>query len=143
VSDLDHLRRPDGSVLVPPEVAGSALHLLVIGLRERVRRDGGRITPELRRLLYALHDAASRHDEAEAKALLDDVRRLPMAYGVASGSAPADYATVAEAAFSLGCSQGWVRSLARRGLLLASRVGRAWLIDRASLDAYRHGRQAA
>jgi excisionase family DNA binding protein len=133
LSDLDCLRRPDGSVLVPAEVAGSLLQVAVLGLRELVRRDGGAVAPELQRLLYALHDAAEAADAPEVEP----------AASVASGSASGSYATVAQAAFSLGCSQGWVRSLARRGLLLASRAGRAWLIDRASLDAYRHGRTAA
>jgi excisionase family DNA binding protein len=133
VSDLDHLRRPDGSVLVPAEIAGGLLRLAVLGLRELVRRDGGAVAPELHRLLYALHEAAEAAEAPEVEP----------ATTCACGSSRAGYVIVAEASGLLDCSPSWVRFLARRGVLQATRAGRDWLIDRASLDAYRHGRTAA
>ncbi|WUQ57126.1 helix-turn-helix domain-containing protein [Streptomyces virginiae] len=49
--------------------------------------------------------------------------------------------TAEQAALLLGCSTEYVRRLARTGRVLARRAGPAWLIDPASLDAYRKGQQ--
>jgi excisionase family DNA binding protein len=131
-------------VLVPAEVAGSVLHLLGLGLRELVLRDGGRITPELHRLLYALHEAAEGEPfSREQTKKATEAPEVEPASTCACGSSRAGYVIVAEASGLLDCSPSWVRFLARRGVLQATRAGRDWLIDRASLDAYRHGRTAA
>jgi excisionase family DNA binding protein len=111
--------------------------VVVLGLRELVRRDGGAVAPELQRLLFALHEVAERQDEAKALAR-DNPESAPRARGAGfeletvSGAC----ATVGEAASVLGCSSQWIRRLARRGVLHGHRVGRSWLIDRASLDDY-------
>ncbi|MFE4409077.1 helix-turn-helix domain-containing protein [Streptomyces sp. NPDC056821] len=136
------LVRPDGSVVIPPAVAGDVLRALVRDLTARVRADGGEVTPGIRRLLYALHMAAQR---AEQQA--DEDRAAPrVEHQSDSGTAPTASATVgtvsvAEAAAALECRPEYVRRLARRGDLAAHRLGRrAWAIDRTSLDHYRHGR---
>ncbi|MFC8715803.1 helix-turn-helix domain-containing protein [Kitasatospora sp. NPDC057198] len=47
--------------------------------------------------------------------------------------------TAPEAAELLACSPEYVRRLARTGRLVGRRAGWAWLINRDSLDTYRHG----
>ncbi|WP_405801942.1 helix-turn-helix domain-containing protein [Streptomyces sp. NBC_01506] len=47
--------------------------------------------------------------------------------------------TARQAAALLACSPGFVRRLARSGHLQGHKAGPVWLIDRASLDAYRYG----
>ncbi|MCY0962800.1 helix-turn-helix domain-containing protein [Streptomyces sp. H27-H5] len=91
--------------------------------------DGGEVSPAVRRLLYALHDAAQRPAVA-----------VPSS---GAGTAPAAPVTVEltadQAALLLGCSTEYARRLARTGRVLARRAGPAWLIDPTSLDAYRKG----
>lgn len=135
------LLRPDGSVIVPASVAGEVLRALVRDLTARVRADGGEVSPGVRRLLWALHDAAQRHDEAASPSAVTP--------GAACGSGSESpgsgtvEVTTAEAAERLECSASWVRQLVRRGLLTGRRVGaRVWLVDVASLENYRRGRTA-
>ncbi|MEU3750580.1 MULTISPECIES: helix-turn-helix domain-containing protein [Streptomyces] len=126
------LVRPDGSVIIPPTAAGDVLRALVRDLTARVRADGGEVTPDIRRILYALHTAA-QHAEPPAAG-----------HGSDTGTAPPGPATVEvavdEAAELLECTPEYVRRLARRGTLTARRIGaRTWAIDRTGLDNYRHG----
>lgn len=138
-ASLDHLRRPDGAVLVPPEVASGLLRLVVLGGRELVRRDGGAVSPALLAVLFALHAAAERQDQAaEANALVDGSRRD--AAGSSGGTLPDGCVTVKQAARSLGASTGYTRRLARRGLLQGRRAGPVWLIDAAALEAFQRRR---
>ncbi|MFJ7587162.1 helix-turn-helix domain-containing protein [Streptomyces sp. NPDC097617] len=133
-ADAEHLTRADGSVIVPPYVAGDVLRALVRDLTARVRADGGEITPGVRRLLYALHTAAQTTE------LECDNSTAPRP--AATGTAPHTPGTVAvaEAAALMGCSPRHVRALIGAGRLPAQRVGaRVWGIDRAALDHYRHG----
>jgi excisionase family DNA binding protein len=135
-------------VLVPAGLAGDLLRAVVLGLREQVRRDGGAIAPEMERLLYGLHEANCRYDEAEAEALHEATEghqapEVEPASTCACGSGRACCVIVAEASGLLDCSPSWVRFLARRGVLQATRAGRDWLIDRASLEDYRHGKGRA
>ncbi|MEU2719738.1 helix-turn-helix domain-containing protein [Streptomyces smyrnaeus] len=124
----------DGSIIIPPAVAGDVLRALVRDLTARVRADGGEIAPDVRRLLYALHDAVQRTD-----------RRTEIEHSSDNGTAPPPTATVAEvsvdeAAALLECTPEYVRRLVRRGTLTARRLGaRAWAINRAALEHYRHG----
>lgn len=124
--------RPDGSVLIPPDVAGDVLRALIRDLTARVRADGGEVGPRVRRVLYALH-AAAQHPTAP-----------PVEHGSGNGTpaGPADTVeevTVSEAAVLLECSTEYVRRLVRNGTLTGRRHGaRTWALDRAALDAYRH-----
>lgn len=128
----DRLVRDDGAVVVPPEVANEVLRALVRDLTTRVRADGGEVSPAVRALLYELHDAAQRTPAT--------------APGSAAGTLASPPATVEltahEAAQLLGCSTEYARRLARSGRVHARRAGPAWLISRASLDAYRKGTAA-
>lgn len=127
------LIRPDGSVLIPAEVAGDVLRALIRDLTTRVRADGGEVGPAVRRVLYALHTAAQ----------LPDTPSLEQSSGNGTSPNPAatvEEVTVNEAAALLGCTPEYVRRLARNGTLTGRRHGaRAWAIDRAALDTYRHG----
>lgn len=131
----------DGSVIVPPALVPAVRRALVADLAARQRADGGALTPEAHAFLYALRTAAQARNTP------------PPARGSADATAPLDTGTVdpdahgrhglvtaGEAADLLGSSAEWVRRLARRGTLSAYRVGPQWLIDRAALDDYRHGR---
>ncbi|MES9804976.1 helix-turn-helix domain-containing protein [Streptomyces cinereoruber] len=126
------LLRADGAVVVPAEVAGEVLRALVRDLTARIRADGGEVSPAVRRLLYALHEAAQHPGTAPASS--------------GPGTPPAAPATVEltapEAAYLLECSPEYVRRLARTGRVLGRRAGRVWLIDPASLDSYRKGQAA-
>ncbi|MFG2671163.1 helix-turn-helix domain-containing protein [Streptomyces sp. NPDC048445] len=134
--------RNDGSVVIPAAVAGDVLRALVRDMTARVRADGGEIPAGVRRLLYALHSAA-QHAEQQA----EGYRATPVIeHGSDIGTAPQPTATVAylsvgEAAALLGCSTEYMRRLARAGIVRARRIGaRAWAVDPAALDDYRHGR---
>lgn len=130
--DTGRLVRDDGAVVVPPEVASDVLRALVRDLTARVRADGGEVTPAVRQVLYALHEAAQR--------------TAPPTPSSAPGTpvvAPATVELTAhEAAHLLGCSTEYARRLARTGRVPARRAGPAWLIDRQALDAYRKGTAA-
>ncbi|MGW4021071.1 helix-turn-helix domain-containing protein [Streptomyces sp. NPDC005009] len=121
------LLRPDGSVVIPPELAGEVLRTLVVGATTQARMDGGVIGPGASRLLYQLYEAAQ---QAHAQGRAD------------VGSRTANHATVeitvAEAALLMGCRPRWIRTLLESGRLRGRRVNsRLWLIDRDSLDHYR------
>lgn len=132
---VERLVRDDGSVVVPAAVAGDVLRALVRDLTARVRADGGEVGPGVRRVLYALHDAAQRADAHQP-------RPGPVG-GTQEGPTGTVGVTAQAAAALLGCSTEYARRLARTGRVAATRHGPSWLIDRASLDAYRHGRDAA
>ncbi|WP_031104972.1 helix-turn-helix domain-containing protein [Streptomyces sp. NRRL S-146] len=125
-----HLLRPDGSVTVPAAVAGDVLRTLVIGLTARVRADGGAVAPGVSTLLHALQTAAVRADESRHGFVDESPATVPATVEM----------TAHQAAQVLGCSDQYARSLARSGRVRARRAGPVWLIDRASLDAYRTGR---
>lgn len=134
-AEAERLTRPDGSVIVPPTVAGEVLRALVRDLTARVRADGGEVAPGVRRLLYALHMAAQRADAFDSVTAPFD--------SSATGTVPRVSGTVsvAEAAALMGCSTRHVRALIASGRLRAERVGaRVWAIDASALDHYRHDR---
>ncbi|WP_371588272.1 helix-turn-helix domain-containing protein [Streptomyces virginiae] len=124
------LLRPDGSVVIPAAAAHEVLRALVRDLTARARADGGEVSPGARRLLYALHEAANRAE-----------REASSAAGTPTPGSGTVELTAEQAALLLGCSTEYVRRLARTGRVLARRAGPAWLIDPASLDAYRKGQQ--
>ncbi|MFI0134748.1 helix-turn-helix domain-containing protein [Streptomyces luteogriseus] len=121
------LLRPDGSVVIPPELAAEVLRTLVVGATQQARTDGGVIGPAARRLLHQLYEAA-QHAHARDRA---DV-------GSHTADHPTVEITVAEAALLMGCRPRWIRTLLESGRLRGRRVNsRLWLVDRASLDHYR------
>lgn len=132
---------PDGSVIVPAHLAGAVRRILVRDLAQHVRADGGTPTAAVRQLVYALSRA--EHDHDQAAALPTHKHRQP-GPGSGSGTPPAASPIVeistSAAAASLGCSAEFVRRLCRSERLSGRRIGRAWLIDAADLDRYRHGR---
>lgn len=123
--ELAALLQPDGSVVIPAGTAGEVLRCLVRDLTAQAREHGGQASPAARLLLSALFEAAQQ-DEAR-----------PSTDSSAIGTVPAGCVTVKQAAQHLECSPRWVRHLAGRGVIKAERAGRAWLIDRQSLDDYR------
>ena len=128
VNDLPALIRPDGSVVVPPAVAGAVLRAVVRDLADRVRADGGEISTEARRILYALRDADRQPPSTSGTETVpaSPVTMKPL--------------TATEAAELLECSTVWVRNLCRTGRLTARRTASVWLIDPVSLDHYRRDR---
>ena len=134
---LRRVRRLDGSVLVPAGAAAEMLRVLVVGLTEIARRDGGEVSAGMHRLLYALHDAAEQHDQRTAAP-------VPAPAGAATGSDPNTRASVDlsidEAAARLECSPRWVRQLVSTGRIQGRRAGqRAWLVDADDFERYRRG----
>lgn len=103
--------------------------MLVRDINAQARANGGQPSPSARRLLWALHDAAVRVDDGPAR--FADETPAPRSGSVEIGAG--------EAAELLGCTPQYVRRLARAGRITARRCGPVWLINSASLDAYRHG----
>ncbi|MFH9012655.1 helix-turn-helix domain-containing protein [Streptomyces sp. NPDC017943] len=127
---IARLLRPDGSVMVPASVAGEVLRALVRDLTARARADGGEVSPGARRVLHALH-AAAVQGQGAGPAFVPETPAL---------TAASVELTARQVAEILGCSAQYARTLARSGRVRARRAGPAWLIDSASLDAYRTGR---
>jgi excisionase family DNA binding protein len=137
------LLRGDGSVIVPPTVAGEVARILFAHLDARARADGGELSTAARRLLVELQAAAQHTDHSP---VFDSVTAPFDSAATGSPTAPAGSVSTAEAAALMGCSPRWIRELCESGRLPAERVGaRVWRIDRAALDHYRHhqGDQAA
>jgi excisionase family DNA binding protein len=114
-------------VTVPHHLAGPVRDLLVTGLWDLAKANGGTVHPDLRTLIEQLHQA-DRHPT-----------QVPP-----TEPAPPPRATVevpvSAAAEVMGASREYVRRLARRGVLPARRVGRVWLItiDKERARADRH-----
>lgn len=124
-----HLVRDDGSVIVPAAVASEVLRALVRDLTARVHADGGEVSAEARRVLYALHEAAERREREVASSDVGTLDPQPATVEL----------TAQQAASLLECSPEYARRLARSGRLRARRAGLVWLIDSASMEAYRKG----
>lgn len=113
-----NLLQADGSVLIPASVAGDVIRFIVLGLTDRVRTDGGEVSTSARRVLWALHEAAQRQDEAG----FPDETPPPAQVTVEM--------TACEVAAVMGCSPQYVRRLCASGVLRARRAGRQWMITR-------------
>lgn len=120
----------DGSVVVPARLAGAVRRILVRDLAQHVRADGGQPTADVRQLVYAFARSEHRYDVDQADS---------SATGTPDARPPIVEISAHDAASLLGCSVEYVRRLCQSGRVSARRAGRrAWLIDRASLDAYRY-----
>ena len=120
-------QRPDDrpSVVVPPDLAGGLLWLLVRALKREVRDDGGIIPPGLEPFLRDLHEAA------EAAPVADDgnVEQTPGTIDVMA------MVTVAQLSATSGHPHRTLRHWAATGRIRAHRAGRTWLIDPDSLTS--------
>lgn len=138
-------RADHGQVVVPDDVAGELLRLVLLAAREEQRRSGRIPSTRLVDLAQQLHTADRRHAtgvphhqrRAIATSSATTAAPAPM---LDAGSSDHTSLTVAQAAAVLGCGRQWVRNLVRRGKISARRPGlRAYAIDSQSLDAYRFG----
>jgi len=135
------LVRDDGSVIIPAALVPAVRRMVVDALTARQRADGGALSPDAHRFLRALRTAAEARNRPRASAS-SDRGTTPVQAGTVNPDTVGCHGLVSasEAADLLGSSTEWVRRLARAGRLPAHRVGTQWLIDRAALDDYRHGR---
>ncbi|MEV7427006.1 helix-turn-helix domain-containing protein [Streptomyces sp. NPDC091212] len=119
------LVRADGSVVVPPALAAGVLRVLLRDLGARVAVDGGELAPGVHRLLWSLHVASSAvEDEPDGSG-----------DGTPSEGPASVEISTADAARVLGCSEGYVRRLARAGRLRGRKVGPVWLVAEAAIVA--------
>lgn len=124
---------PDGlAEMLQPDVARDILRVLVVGLEALARRDGVQVSARASRVLYALHEVAVRQDERQAAEMFVDEPTLAVS--------PTVEIATQDAASAMGCTVQHITRLCRSGLIRGRRIGRAWLVDQASLDAYRFGR---
>jgi excisionase family DNA binding protein len=120
-----------GGVVVPAHLAGELPRLVLIGIRERVRAGGATLSPACHELLVRQHRANVAGSDSGTT--VADAVSLDSA-GVFA---------VSEAARALECSTGFVRRLARRGVISGRRLGHAWALDAGSVEEYRRGRRSA
>ena len=124
-----------GAVVVPRSLASTTFAALLLYLQDRVRADGGALSPEARALLHALNRAA--------QAPSSDPGTSTPAPATVDHTRAGDVLGMEEVAALLGCSPEYARRLARTGRFPARRVGHVWLTTLTSLDAYRYGREEA
>lgn len=122
------LVRADGSVVVPPALAGEVLRRLLRDLTSDVQANGGRLAPSVYSLLWALRDAQDA-DEKGRRTVSTPAGSAP---GTPVSGAPIVEISTAEAARLMGCSGSYVRRLARSGRVPARRLGAQWLITPAA-----------
>lgn len=103
------------TVEVPDRLAGELLALVLAGIRETVRRNGGTVSADCRRLLADLHTAGMSGNRP--------------ASGSSGHSRKTRAVTAEEAAGRRGVTADHVRRLCRTGRLPAHRSGGTWLIE--------------
>ncbi|MYX15440.1 excisionase family DNA-binding protein [Streptomyces sp. SID8374] len=118
------LLRPDGSVRIPASLAGSVLRVLLRDAGARLKADQGTVPLPVTSLFWALALAAERAEAEEGSAPGTSADR-PVSVEIST----------AEAARELGCSEGYVRRLARAGRLRGRKVGPVWLVAEAAIVA--------
>ncbi|MFC8724307.1 helix-turn-helix domain-containing protein [Streptomyces bacillaris] len=118
------LLRPDGSVTIPPALAGPVLRVLLRDVGARLQSDQAAVPLPVSSLFWALAAAAERA-EAEAGSACGTPAVPPVSVEIST----------AEAARELGCSEGYVRRLARAGRLRGRKVGPIWLVAGAAIVA--------
>lgn len=126
------LLRPDGSVLVPGALASPVLRVLLRDVAARCLTGGGKVSPSVSGLLWALNEAAEQAEVRDGSA--------PGTPGAAPVSVEI---STSEAARELGCSEGYVRRLARAGRLRGRKVGPVWLVAEAAIVAPERTEKAA
>jgi excisionase family DNA binding protein len=129
--ELAGLVQPDGTFVVPDNLANDVLRRLVRDMHNEARGLGVIATPAAQRLLDGLYEAAERHRRPLAEADPAFAKESESA-----GSSTVEL-TVTDTAGRLECSEQWVRQLARRGRITGRRIGRTWLLDAASVESYR------
>jgi len=133
-------RRPDpwlleGALIVRADEAHALWPLLQRGIGEWSRMGATRRLEAVGDLLVRWRALAEEHDAQLAGSV--NGTGDSSGGGDRRSSGHASWITTAEAADALRCSPRWVTALARRGELHARRVGRVWLVDPASVHAYR------
>lgn len=126
------LVREDGSVVIPPQLAGAVLRILLRDVGARCRTGDGKVSSSVSGLFWALNEAA---EQAEARD-----GSTPGTPGTAPGSVEL---STTEAARELGCSESYVRRLARAGRLRGRKVGPMWLVAQATIVAPERTENAA
>jgi excisionase family DNA binding protein len=130
-----HLVRPDGSVVVPPEVADRVLRILVVGLNESVRRNaGGRPSEPVINVLHALNAAAAREEQSSSANGTEFGEKRTMD-SIQGGS----WVTCREAAALLQCTDRAIRKACGQGRIPATKRGTTWFISVQDLDRHRFG----
>lgn len=122
------LVREDGSVVVPPALAGEVLRRLLRDLTAEMQANGGRLSPQVYRLLWALRGA----QDADEKGYTLTCTPGGSAAGTRVAGAAIVEISTAEAARRMGCSESYARRLARSGQVPARKVGTQWLITPAA-----------
>ncbi|MEV3847919.1 helix-turn-helix domain-containing protein [Streptomyces microflavus] len=118
------LLRADGAVVVPAALAGPVLRVLLRDVGARLQSDRGRVPTSVSDLLWALALAAERA-EVEEGSICGTPAERPVSVEIST----------AEAARELGCSESYVRRLARAGRLRGRKVGAVWLVAEAAIVA--------
>ncbi|MFF3891802.1 hypothetical protein ACFYY3_01080 [Streptomyces sp. NPDC001812] len=121
--DICRLLRPDGSVVIPASIAADVLRRLLRDLSSEVQANGGKLSPAVYRVMWALHHA---DDQAVAEEKLGSAGGTPVARPASVEE------SVTQAACRMGCSESYVRRLARSGQVPARRVAGVWLIAKAA-----------
>lgn len=113
--------QPETDVAVPGPLRRAVARLLVLGLAEQSRRDGGvRPAPGLAQFLHELDRPASG----------------PAVGKIALSPYTTGWVSTREAAELTQLNERQVRRLAASGRLIARRAGRDWLINRQSAQDY-------
>lgn len=124
----------DGPEVRVPGDAARYLVLLLADGRRRARSEGWRLPEDLWAVVRSLEEAGRAHAAARVA-----VASVPGPAGTTAADARPSSArdhhhlTTAQAAGRLGCSERHVRRLVAEGRLVATRAGRALLVDAASL----------
>ncbi|MET8377445.1 helix-turn-helix domain-containing protein [Streptomyces microflavus] len=126
------LLRPDGSVVVPPQLAAGVLRVLLRDVGARLKADQGAVPLPVSSLFWALALAAERVEAEEGSGAGTPADR-PVSVEIST----------AAAARELGCSESYVRRLARAGRLQGRKVGPVWLVAEAAIVAPERKDQAA
>jgi hypothetical protein len=134
--DYRRLMLEDGSVLIPPGVAGGFVRVAGLGLSVLFRNnDGGEVTREAIEVFHALQRAATRENERRRSARgTADVESEKVS--------PVGELTTGQAASLLEISPRAVRKACDVGRILARRVNGRWAIDPAHFDDFRMRRSA-
>ncbi|KJE23698.1 hypothetical protein FF36_01883 [Frankia torreyi] len=111
-----------GAVIVPASLAGAVRALLAEGLTARAHRDGGLPRSDgVVALLDQLGRAASREHPGT------DI-------GTSGQPTVQRGVSVTEMAGRMGCTESYVRRLARRGVIPARRSGGVWILEEPDAD---------